>query len=224
MKSVFFHRQGPVRALFLGRDESFEGDFDAALLAASRRLGFTPPRDVAALRQVHSARAVEALARERAEADALLTREPGLALAVVTADCVPVLFAGQGTVAAVHAGWRGLATKVVAATASHDLAPPDGFSTAWIGPCMAACCYEVGSEVATRVALASGTGVIHERAPSVRPHLALESAAHAQLEACGLEDVRLSRTCTGCHESWWSYRRLGARAGRNLAFVWLVDR
>lgn len=229
MKTVLSHREGPlsyrqgrVRALFLGQDAAFDADLEQALQNAARSVGFEAPKRVASVRQVHSDRVVEASTSSRPEADGLLTRETDLALAVVTADCVPVLLAGPEAVAAVHAGWRGLATEILRSAVKHELAPRVGFSTAWIGPCMAACCYEVGGEVASAVARASGGRVVHEKRGSERPHLALESAAHEQLLALGLEDVRVTRTCTGCRSEWWSYRRLGAKAGRNLSFVWRV--
>lgn len=223
MQPLLSHRLGPVRALFLGSDAAFAGPFEEVVRTAAELAGFEPPGAVAALQQIHSAEVVTAQAGQRPKADGLVTHETGLALAVVTADCVPVLLAGDECVAAVHAGWRGLAQGILRTAAAHPLAPPRGFETAWIGPCMAGCCYEVGGDVAARVARASGCDVVHEKASSAQPHLALASAARNQLDALHLEDVRATRLCTGCNAEWWSYRRLGARAGRNLAFIWRTD-
>ena len=70
-------------------------------------------RAVAWARQVHSARVLPARPGECGEGDALVSRGGGLALSIVTADCVPVLLAGPGAIAAAHAGWRGIAAGVV---------------------------------------------------------------------------------------------------------------
>ena len=95
--------------------------------------------------------------------------------------------------------------------------------TAWIGPAIGACCYEVGSDVAEAVAAASEPGVVIER-PGTRPHLDLQRAIAAQLESAGVSQLRATlERCTHCHQQeLWSYRRDGRRAGRNLTFAWRV--
>ncbi|MBV8202521.1 MAG: polyphenol oxidase family protein, partial [Acidobacteria bacterium] len=75
------------------------------------RLTAEPPQ-VAWARQVHSARVLLARPGESGEGDALVSRGSGLALSIVTADCVPVLLAGPRAIAAAHAGWRGIAAGV----------------------------------------------------------------------------------------------------------------
>jgi YfiH family protein len=97
------------------------------------------------------------------EGDALVTDRAGLALSVITADCVPVLVEAGAQVAAVHAGWRGLVAGVLAATAERLAAggaPPAAEWIAWIGPTIGACCYEVDEDVAARVAEASSPAVV----------------------------------------------------------------
>jgi hypothetical protein len=186
-----------------------------------------PP--VAALRQVHSARVVGVDAGGFAgEGDGLVTARPGLALSVITADCVPVLIAAPGAVAAAHAGWRGIAGGVVAAALRRlrDLAGEarggSGPAVAWIGPTIGPCCYEVGPEVAAPVEASSGEEVARP-GPRGRPHLDLRRAVELQLRRDGVADVRLVGPCTRCHpELLWSYRRDGSKAGRNVAFIWLV--
>lgn len=97
------------------------------------------------MQQVHGA---DLLVVDRAgsagEGDALLTRSPGLPLAVRTADCVPVVLHGKEAVAIVHAGWRGLAGGVVDVAVS---AMEGSVERAAIGPAIGPCCYEVGPEV-----------------------------------------------------------------------------
>ncbi|HXO19833.1 MAG TPA: laccase domain-containing protein [Thermoanaerobaculia bacterium] len=182
------------------------------------------PPELAWARQVHSARVLAAMPGECGEGDALFTRRSGLALSIVTADCVPVLLAGPEGIAAVHAGWRGIASGVIAAAvAALDAGGGEGAGagvTAWIGPAIGLCCYEVGEEVAVEVARASAPEVVVP-GPAGRPHLDLPGAAWRQLTAAGVGDVRCVVRCTRCDgERLASYRREGKGAGRNLAVIW----
>ncbi len=175
--------------------------------------------ELAWLEQTHSARVLEARPGRCGRGDALVTRRPGLALSVAAADCVPVVVAGAGRVAVVHAGWRGIAAGVVD-RAVERLGEAAGLQ-AWIGPAIGPCCYEVGPEVARRVEAASGPSAVRagERG---RPHLDLPGAVGLQLAARGVDRVRDFATCTRCHpELLWSYRGEGPAAGRNLTFAWL---
>jgi YfiH family protein len=182
-----------------------------------------PPATTVANRQVHSALVVEAEPGEVLAADGLVTERRDLALQVVTADCVPVLIAGPRSVAAVHAGWRGLAGGILANTLPQ-LGEGRGEATAWIGPAIGPCCYEVGFPVAQAIARLSGTECVlpPPGAPHGRPHLDLPLAALRQLESLGVADVRLTRLCTFCGDGkgWSSYRRDGPGAGRNRALIW----
>jgi YfiH family protein len=176
---------------------------------------------VAWARQVHSARVLEAQAGECGEGDALVGRGRGLALSVVTADCVPVLLAGPAGIAAAHAGWRGIAAGIVPATVAA-LGGPAGELVAWIGPAIGPCCYEVGPEVAAQVAAASDPDVV-ESGPAGRPHLDLQEAVRRQLRAAGLRHLHIFRLCTRCQDfRLHSYRREGKAAGRNHAFIWMT--
>lgn len=173
-------------------------------------------------RQVHSARVLTARPGEAGEGDALFTRRTGLALSVAVADCVPVVVAGPDRLAVVHAGWRGIAAGIVR-RALDALGGDDGLE-AWVGPAIGPCCYEVGDEVAARVAAASGPESV---CPGLRdrPHLDLHRAVELQLLESGLAGVRRDDRCTRCHASLlWSYRRDGDGAGRNLVFAWLTSR
>jgi purine-nucleoside/S-methyl-5'-thioadenosine phosphorylase / adenosine deaminase len=170
-------------------------------------------------KQVHSAAALPARPGACGEGDALFTENSGLALSVATADCVPVLIAGPQSLAAVHAGWRGIAAGVIPATVEKLKGRPEEW-TAWIGPAIGACCYEVGADVAEQVVAASAPEVAVQ-GPAGRPHLDLPGAARIQLATAGVGEVIVLPRCTRCDEaSLWSYRREGKRAGRNLAFIW----
>jgi hypothetical protein len=106
------------------------------------------------LRQIHSdiAHRVDSLAKEPPQGDALFSREPGLLLAVQTADCIPILLADtkQRAVAAIHAGWRGTLRRIAAKALGRmqmefGTRPEDVIAA--LGPGIGRCCYEVGSEV-----------------------------------------------------------------------------
>lgn len=201
-------REAGVALCFVGRGAPAR-DAATALLPA----GIAP----AWLHQVHGARVVTARPGACGEGDALVVDRPGVAATVAVADCVPVLLAGAGRAAAVHAGWRGIAGGVVAAA----LAEIGGAAVAGVGPAIGPCCYEVGEEVARAVAAASQPSV---RRPGRgdRPHLDLAAAVACQLAAGGVGRVRVLRHCTRCRPEWLeSHRRDGLQAGRNLAWIWL---
>jgi YfiH family protein len=217
MTWVWRESRGPVRVLFTGRGPG--GSREEIL----RRVEPVAP-GVAWARQVHSARVLRAEGPgEQGEGDALVTDRAGLALSAVTADCVPVLLAGPGGLAAVHAGWRGIAGGVVPAALAAVAGPLDPLRdwTAWIGPAIGPCCYEVGPEVAEQVAAASDPAAVISGIEGGKPHLDLHAAVRHQLESAGVGEVIALPLCTRCEaEKLWSYRREGKGAGRNLAVIW----
>lgn len=199
-----------IEARFVGRGPALEPDRVLAAIEGERPL--------ARVEQRHGAVCVAARPGSCGEADALWTGEPGLALCVVTADCVPVVMAAERRLAVVHAGWRGIASGVVTAAARRL----GGLAAAWIGPAIGACCYEVGQEVAARVEAASAPGVSRP-GPRGKPHLDLAAAVEHQLRRAGAHRVERIGPCTRCSpERLWSYRRDGAGSGRNLTFAWLA--
>jgi YfiH family protein len=211
---VWEDRRGDVEVRFVGKGPA--GGRDEVLA----RVG-EPDLPVAWAKQIHSASVLPvATPGECGEGDALIADRTGLALSVVTADCVPVLLAGppgDDRIAAVHAGWRGIASGVIPATLDA-LGNPAGW-TAWIGPLIGPCCYEVGEEVAAQIAAASTPEAVVPH-PGGRPHLDLLRAARHQLETAGVADVTVLPLCTRCETATLaSYRRDG-RGTRNLAFIW----
>jgi YfiH family protein len=179
------------------------------------------PQSAARLRQVHSSTVVQASEGLCGEADALFTGETDLAMGVATADCLPIVLSGPHQSAAIHAGWRGLESGVLDRTlecltdSAEDLA-------AWIGPGIGPCCYEVGRDVADRVAGSSSSAVLVEQR-SGAVHLDLMQAAGIQLSAAGVQEIVSLPICTYCEtERLWSYRREGPRAGRNWTLVWRI--
>ncbi len=209
---------GGARFAFYGKASGDEGVGERDVEAALERAGIA----LATLRQVHSARVIEATAAGPCgDGDALVTSERGLALRVVTADCVPVLLASPAAIAAVHAGWRGLAAGILSGAVAA-LGPAARPLRAVIGPSIGRCCYEVGPEVAEQVAHRAGSAtVILERGEGLRPHLDLALAARLELARAGVEEIATIDVCTRCAvERLWSYRRDGKRAGRNVALIW----
>ena len=198
---VWSDRKGDVEVRFTGRGPAGERDEILARVEPG-----APP--VAWAKQIHSARVLPAHPGHCGEGDALFADTPDLALSVVTADCVPVLLAGPNGLAAVHAGWRGLVGGVIPAV----LEKLGEAETAWIGPTIGPCCYEVGEEVAEQ--FPEETVV-----PGPRPHLDLIAATRLQLK--GVEDIRIVEICTRCAaDRLYSYRREGKGVGRNAAFIW----
>lgn len=179
----------------------------------------------ATLRQVHSDRWVRAdgpFAGNRPEADAVVTNRPGVLVGVRTADCVPVLLVdpARHTVAAVHAGWRGVAAEVlpkaVRALASEFGSRPADVE-AVVGPGIGACCFEVGEEVASRF---SNEFVRRDRP---RPHVDLVSALERQLGNAGVSSVAACGECTSCGvDRYFSHRAERGKAGRMLAVAGLT--
>src|SRR5881394_2211252 len=107
----------PFDTLNLGRSTDDRPEAVAENRARALRAARLDPARLATAGQVHGARVVEARAAGHLEAcDALVTRVRGLALAVTSADCLPILFAAPGAVAAAHAGWRGAAAGIPRAT------------------------------------------------------------------------------------------------------------
>jgi hypothetical protein len=208
---------GDVEVRFTGRGPA--GDREEVL---HRVEPGAPP--VAWAKQIHSAIALPAHAGFCGEGDALYTdalytEETGLALSIMTADCVPVLVAGPEGLAAIHAGWRGIVGGIIPATLERLKGRPAEW-TAWVGPAIGACCYEVGDDVARQVVDASGPEVAIP-GPAGKPHLDLPGAARLQLARAGVGDVVVLPRCTRCDEATlWSYRREGKKAGRDLGFIW----
>ncbi len=199
---------GPYAARNLA---SHVGD-DAGAVAANRRalaaeLGAAR---VVFMHQVHGAEIAVIDAQSPADVpdvDALVTDVPGLAIAVLVADCVPVVIAGSRAVAVAHAGRRGMQAGIVthAVRALREL--DDGPLRARLGPSICGACYEVPAGMQEDVA-----AVVPEARTSTRggtPGLDLRAGLRAQLRAAGVTAVDVAETCTAEDPSYFSYRRDG---------------
>jgi purine-nucleoside/S-methyl-5'-thioadenosine phosphorylase / adenosine deaminase len=172
-------------------------------------------RRLSTVKQVHGGTVVRAEAPGRLpEADAQWTDTTQDTIAVLAADCVPLLVAGGGRAAVVHAGWRGLIAGIVEAT-TRQIAGASVFAGPAIGPC----CYEVGPEVAEAFTQRFGPGVVSDH-----NHVDLWAAAEVSAGQVGASQVASARICTSCHpELFFSHRRDGGRTGRQALVARLID-
>jgi hypothetical protein len=191
------------------------------------------------VRQVHGAR-VRVLRKGeigprdvagKPEADAIVSNAPDLLLSVQVADCVPILMADarSGSVAAVHAGWRGTAAGVARAAVdamAREFGASPADVIAAIGPSIGPCCYTVGTNVlnAFRERGASDHDLSRWFLSGANGALTLDlwAANHAQLLKAGLDGdrVHVCRLCTQTHRDIFeSYRVDGERAGRMAAII-----
>lgn len=176
------------------------------------------------LAQVHGTTVVEsASAQGVPTADAAVAHEPGAVLAVLTADCLPVLLAARdaSAIGIAHAGWRGLAAGVIEATVAQMRAAPSEV-VAWLGPAIGPDAFEVGEEV--RRAFVDGDPGAATAFSSGRPgkwQADLYALARRRLAAAGVAEVRGGGYCTFTdRERFFSFRRDG-RTGRMASLLWL---
>jgi len=213
---------GVYAALNLG---DHVGDRADVVAANRQRLGALVPATPRWLNQVHGIKVVDvARVANGHEADAGICREPGVACAVMTADCLPVLFCNRaGTVvAAAHAGWRGLCHGIIEATvAAMDDAPSD--IMVWLGAAIGPNAFEVGDEV--RAAFVAADPEAARAFMSGRMGgkwmADLYTLARQRLVRAGVQRVFGGDCCTYTDSArFFSYRRDG-KTGRMAAVIWL---
>ncbi len=181
------------------------------------------PADPVWLQQVHGIQVVKAdqIANEVPEADASFTDQFDVVCAVLTADCLPLLFCGDGgnKIAAAHAGWRGLQAGIIEQTL-HAMACDE--VSVWLGPAIGPEQFEVGDEV--RAAFLANSAL---HATAFKPHGAgkwladIYQLARQQLTALGVDRVYGGSFCTVSDpQRFYSYRRDGAATGRMASLIW----
>jgi YfiH family protein len=181
-----------------------------------------PQLNFATIKQTHSIDWTAASSNAVA-ADAHFTHEPNLALLIKTADCLPIMIAGNSFAAAVHAGWRGLVGGIIsglvpALQSSHATA-------AFVGPHIGRHSFEVGREVEKEFArsLASASLSTNEiflaHANPEKVYLNLALVARRQLHALGVKKILNCDYNTFSNLDYHSFRRDGDRAGRQLSFI-----
>ena len=215
VSAFFTTRQGgvskpPYNSLNLGRhvgDAPGDVDHNRSLLDL--------PGEPQWLNQVHSNHCIEIDRCDGREGDAAFTQEKGAVLAVMTADCLPILVAsGEGEfVGVIHAGWRGLASGVIK---SAIRAMPASDLHVWFGPAIGPCHYEVGNDVRSKF---GETGILKKGGKWT---LDLYAVAREQLHAEGVSKISGGDYCTYCDEGrFFSHRRDGV-TGRMAGFIWKV--
>lgn len=232
--------EGPWASLNLGRPVGDDGDRPEAVEENRRRFaaaaGFEPDH-FAEVSQVHGTALVEVSGRwtradAAVEADAVWTEQPGVAVAVRTADCAPVLLAAYRAdrpvaVAAVHAGWRGACAGIVpAAVAALSGCGPAEHMRAAIGPTIGPDRFEVGEEVVEAAAKALGRPPKTTPGPRGRPLLDLPHLVEQQLLDAGLppDHVDVLGLCTFNDPRFFSHRRDAGRTGRHLSVIQMEPR
>jgi YfiH family protein len=208
------------------------GDDPQAVGENRARLQTVLPGRPAWISQVHGADVVDAaLVQPGAPVqvgDASIAAVPGIVCAILTADCLPVLFADLGgkVVGAAHAGWRGLAGGVLGATVAAMRRAGAGEITAWLGPAIGPAAFEVGPDVLQAFAAAfPGT----DTAPAFRPYpgrpgkyLAdIYLLARLALAGAGVSRVHGGGHCTATDSGhFYSYRR-DRVSGRQASLIWI---
>ena len=228
---------------FFGRHGGFSGG-DLASLNVSERVGdrpwtvganwtqvrrALPGLQVARMQQVHGTRVVRvgSAAQAVGDADGMLTTESGVGLAVLTADCVPLLaFApGRGAVMALHAGWRGSLEGVAAVAlqlATSELGITPGEWRVALGPSIGGCCYQVEADLGRRFGDRWGAMPDAWQPAGSHGQLDLRQVNRAILVASGVDPAAIVDVgpCTSCaSDDFFSHRRSGGRAGRQLSLI-----
>lgn len=192
------------------------------------------PGRVRLIRQVH--RADVAVVRRgmdgdwsRPEADVIVSDDPASAIGVRVADCAPILLADRrlGVAGAAHAGWRGALQRVAAAAVeamTREFGSSPSELVAAIGPCLGACCGEVGDEVVRAFEEAGhrDPGRWFTAGPTPKPYLDLARANANQLQDAGVPagSIHVASLCTKTHAGLFhSYRAAGASAGRMVGVI-----
>lgn len=196
---------------------------------ARLRASLALPSEPLWLNQVHGVtvtdeRSATSCSGECATADAAYTDQPGVVLAVLTADCLSVVFASADgrELAAAHAGWRGLAAGVLESTLARFKAPHESIQ-AWMGPSIGPEQFEVGEEVRSAF-----MAVLPEAQTAFAPtgeagkYLAdLPALARQRLMRAGVKRISGGDLCTvRSPDLFYSYRRDGGRTGRMATLIW----
>ncbi len=191
--------------------------------AAQRsKLRSTPECTSAVEPSLLGCRSAQATGTEAPEADAAVSSDPGVVLAVLSADCLPLLFAAvDGTeVGAAHAGWRGLAGGVIEATVAAMRTSPSALRV-WLGPAAGPTAYEVGDEVrASFVDLDAAASAAFRPTRPGHWLCDLYALARLRLRRIGVDDVHGGGLCTISDRARFYSHRRDQRTGRMASLIW----
>ncbi len=177
------------------------------------------------LEQVHGSRVIELTGEQPScrRADAAWTCKPGVVCAVMTADCLPVLFTSVSgkQVAAAHAGWRGLCGGILEATVAAFRCPPEEV-IAWLGPAIGPGAFEVGPEVRTAFIAQNMSDEGAFRPAGEKYYADIWQLARGRLKRMGVRHISGGGLCThSAGEQFFSFRRDGV-TGRMASLIWLI--
>ena len=206
-------------------------EYDTAHIVENRRIlrqrGGLPAEPLW-LTQVHGDGVVDAAsAAPETRADGSFTTQPGVVCAVMTADCLPVLLCHKSgrQVAALHAGWRGLAGGVLEAGVAGFNAPGEEL-LAWLGPCIGPQAFEVGEEVRQAFVDKSSemAAAFRQSSTNGRWLADMHKLARLTLAQAGVDAVYAQEDCTfSSPDRYFSYRRDGV-CGRMVSLVWIEEK
>jgi polyphenol oxidase len=235
---AFASTQGGVRHFFGTRHHATSLAVDVGI-PIHRPAGMPRSTWLLSVKQVHG---TDALVVDRSLAaedrfhggwDALVTDQPGVMVAVRTADCVPVLVHDpeRRVVAAIHAGWRGavagIVPRTIALMTSRFGSDPAQLRVS-IGPSAGVCCYEVDEPVLNQLAHACpGSGKVVQDRPGGKVHLDLKRLIREQAVDVGAnpESITAVNLCTICHdELFFSFRREGKVIGTMISAIGLASK
>ncbi len=199
---------------------------------SSKTFGFRKT-NLLTVNQVHSGRviSVESPGKDYSniQADAIITKQEWTPIAILTADCVPILLFDRATraVGAVHAGWKGTVKGIASATVQamkKKYGSDPARIMAAIGPAIGPCCYEVSTDVsdAFKDKFGSHSGISNKDRNTCS--IDLKTANKVELQEAGLkaENIDILKQCTSCNnEIFFSYRKDNKETGRQLSFIML---
>ncbi|GLX81798.1 peptidoglycan editing factor PgeF [Thalassotalea eurytherma] len=168
--------------------------------------------DIQWLNQVHGDNVVKvtSMTHQKIDADAVITQQKNLALAIMTADCLPIVLADESgsEIAVMHAGWKPLAKNIIAKTIQVMQTEPSKL-IAWLGPCISQKHFEVGNEVKAQF---TSLNTSYEQAfvsgESGKFFADLQYIANQQLSELGVTNRQVNTACTFANQSqFFSYRR-----------------
>lgn len=202
---------------------------DLSIVAKNRELlkqTLALPNEPIWLNQTHSAIALPASSENRnQEADATFSATPNQVCVILTADCLPILLCNQaGTqVAAIHAGWRGIARGIIENTiTAMQKHQPQQSIMAWLGPAIGQTAYEVGDEVRQQfLTIQPDAELAFIPSPRGRWLASLNTLATLRLKKLGIQHIFGGEHCTFTNEKlFYSYRRDGENTGRLASLIW----
>jgi hypothetical protein len=214
--------RGPYASLNLGNRV---GDDAQAVCENRARVRALLPSEPKWLQQVHGIDVVQAdRAEAEARADAAFTQEAGVVCAIQIADCLPVLLCDRqgATVAAAHAGWRGLSAGVLEHTVAALGCPPEGLM-AWLGPAIGPRKFEVGADVFETFTVADRAATLAFEPLREGKWLAdLYALARRRLSRAGVTAVFGGGLCTLSDPARFFSHRRDRVTGRQGAFIWIA--